>query len=153
MTHENAPIHSPQKLLESINVQYLILLHIHYFCHTCTNPSLSKLFKSTICSLPIKSFIFLSMPIKYRAYYYLIHPFINIYIIAKLRLLRHLFYNVHINTTQNQALPTTQPPVHTIHISTIQHTHLPPIIHNILSINLHMSTHHTIKTYHNPQTS
>ena len=43
--------------------------------------------------------------------------------------------------------------VHIIHITTIKLNHLTPIIHNILSINLHTSTHHPIKTHHNSQHS
>ena len=37
----------------------------------------------------------------------------------------------------------------TIQTPTIQHTHLPPIIHHMLIIALHTSTHHLIKNHHN----
>ena len=43
--------------------------------------------------------------------------------------------------------------VHIIYIPIIQHTDVPPIMHNILSINLHTSTNHLIKTHHNSKTS
>ena len=43
--------------------------------------------------------------------------------------------------------------MYTVHNNTIYHTRLPPIIHYMLSIIIHTSTHHPIKTYHNSKTS
>ena len=43
--------------------------------------------------------------------------------------------------------------VYIICIPTIQHTHLPPNIHNRLSITIYASTNHPIKTHHNSKTS
>ena len=41
----------------------------------------------------------------------------------------------------------------TVHTPTIQNTRLPPIIHLMLSINIHTSTHHSIKTHQNSRPS
>ena len=78
--------------------------------------------------------------------------------ITKNRLLRHLFYDVHIKTIQT-CLPEYKISrvlcslVSPVNIPTIKHTHLPPIIHHIIGTTLHMSTYHPIKTHHNSQPS
>ena len=67
---------------------------------------------------------------KYRAYYYLIHTF---------------------TYTPDKNPCVISPLMSTVNTPTIQN--IPPIIHYILSIILHTSTHHNIKTHNNSQKS
>ena len=153
MMQVHAPIHHYHKWLKSIIVQYWHSLHIHYFHHSCPHPSLSKWLDSNICSFPINKIplLFLSdphlceyiydckippstSPIILRPHQYYTKPHLNNYRIY------HLLCSI---------IPTEC----TIHITTIQHTHLPPCIHNKLFITMHTSPHYPIENHHNSQTS
>ena len=78
--------------------------------------------------------------------------------VTKTRYLYYIFYDVHIKPIQTPPSRLGKNCVFyslmfTVHTPTIQHTRFPPIIHNMLSIIIHTSTHHSIKTHKNSQTS
>ena len=61
-----------------------------------------------------------------------------------------ILHKPHLTYYKNmRALYSLIPTIHTIYIPNIQHSHVPPITHNILSITLHMSTYYPIKTHPN----
>ena len=139
-TQAHTPIHSPNKWLESnSDVQYTSIIFITHVPnhHYPNNPN--------------KIFVI--------SYSNLIHIFTNIYITTKTRLLRHLFYAVHIKTIQTPRFTDFKKAyvlcslISTTHTPTVQHAQIPPIIHHMIIISLHTSTHHTIKTRHNSQPS
>ena len=72
------------------------------------------------------------------------------HILLKTRVLCHLFYDFHIKPIQITPYGLKNPRVlcsliSKVHTPTIKHTCLPPIIHYMLSIIIHMSTRHPIK--------
>ena len=83
----------------------------------------------------MESFFFSPASRKGSAYSYLVHPFTDTSMIAKPRLLRHLSYDVHINTTQT--LPSRLrnpelslfPTIHHIHHTHPYYTTYPPSTH------------------------
>ena len=198
MKQAHVTIHYPQKLLNSIIIQYWRSIHIHYLHHARTHPSLSKLLKSNIFFSLLNHFSSHPHQEKTSLIHILSIPSqIHLWFL-KTRLLHHLFYDIHINATQT---PPSHPcqektalitilsvlsQIHiwlqnpafyitssmtstsilhkksllgciiprvlcyimpTINILTTQHTHLTPIIHNILSITIYVYTRHPIKNH------
>ena len=101
MTNVQAPTHYHYKWLKSIPILSWKILHIHYFYHACTHPTLSNWIESTNCSLFVKLR-------KYLAYYFLIHPFMNTYMITIPHLLHQKNYDIHINTVQTPPFSNTK---------------------------------------------
>ena len=149
-TNRDTRKHTHSLPSEMTHIQYSCLI-INYIYHTCIYPSLSKWLDSDIFFFPFLIILILTH-VKKISFLFQYNPYLHKYIYG---LQKNAFYVTYfmISTSNlyKPCFPDYKTPrsicslMYNVHAPNIQHTHITPTIHYMISIILHGFTQNPIK--------